>query len=92
MGFRFSPEFIKFLITKSDLKNHKQMSVDQFIVICVQIQKFTGEHHIRYVDYSFNKGVSGTQSTKISLHYVLLHSFLLDCRSQKKHQLSGCSG
>jgi hypothetical protein len=50
MGFRFSPEFVKFLITKSDLQNHKQMSVDQFIVVCVQIQKFTGEHHIRYVD------------------------------------------
>lgn len=41
MGFRFSPEFIKFLITKSDLKNHRVMSVDQFIVVCVQIQRFT---------------------------------------------------
>lgn len=51
MGFRFSPEFIKFLVTKSDLKNHKQMSVDQFIVICVQIQKFTGEHYTRYVHF-----------------------------------------
>lgn len=41
MGFRFSPEFTKFLITKSDVQNHRQMSVDQFIVVCVQIQKFT---------------------------------------------------
>lgn len=41
MGFRFSPEFIKLLIAKSDLQNHRQMSVDQFIVVCVQIQRFT---------------------------------------------------
>lgn len=41
MGFRFSPDFVKFLIHKSDLDNHRQMSVDQFIVVCVQIQRFT---------------------------------------------------
>ncbi|CAH0561887.1 unnamed protein product [Brassicogethes aeneus] len=41
MGFRFSPDFIKFLIQKSDLQNHRVMSVDQFIVVCVQIQRFT---------------------------------------------------
>ena len=43
MGFRFSPEFIKFLIARCDLQNHKHMSVDQFIVICIQIQRFTGK-------------------------------------------------
>ncbi|XP_066246937.1 peflin isoform X1 [Euwallacea similis] len=41
MGFRFSPEFTKFLIERSDLKLHKTMSIDQFIVTCVQIQRFT---------------------------------------------------
>lgn len=41
MGFRFSPEFVKFLIAKSDTENHRIMSVDQFIIICVQIQRFT---------------------------------------------------
>jgi len=41
MGFRFSPEFIKLLISKSDLQMHQKMSVDQFIVVCVQIQRFT---------------------------------------------------
>lgn len=43
MGFKFSPEFIKFLITKSDMQNHTKISVDQFIVLCVQIQRFTGK-------------------------------------------------
>ena len=43
MGFRFSPEFVKFLVSKSDFKTHSQMSVDQFIVVCVQIQRFTGK-------------------------------------------------
>ncbi|XP_076261433.1 peflin-like [Rhynchophorus ferrugineus] len=41
MGFRFSEEFIKFLIQKSDLQNHKTMSIDQFIVTCIQLQRFT---------------------------------------------------
>lgn len=41
MGFRFSPNFIKFLVSKSDPKTHKDVSVDQFIVLCIQIQRFT---------------------------------------------------
>ncbi|XP_012259965.1 peflin isoform X1 [Athalia rosae] len=41
MGYRFSPEFIKFLIKKSDFNQHESISVDQFIVVCVQIQRFT---------------------------------------------------
>jgi Ca2+-binding EF-hand superfamily protein len=41
MGFRFSPEFIKFLISKNDPANRREISVDQFIVLCVQIQRFT---------------------------------------------------
>jgi len=54
MGFRFSPEFIKFLILKCDLQNHKHMSADQFIVICVQIQRFTGKRQIEDVGCSLN--------------------------------------
>jgi hypothetical protein len=54
MGFRFSPEFIKFLITKSDLQNHKHMSVDQFIVICIQVQRFTGKLQLED-DHLFKK-------------------------------------
>ncbi|XP_053966647.1 peflin [Anastrepha obliqua] len=41
MGFRFTPEFINFLVKKSDPREHKEISVDQFIVLCVQIQRFT---------------------------------------------------
>lgn len=41
MGYRLSPEFIKFLIKKSDLQGHQSITVDQFIVLCVQIQRFT---------------------------------------------------
>lgn len=47
MGFQFSPEFVKFLIVKSDFKNHRRMSVDQFIVACVQIQRYTEEFRTR---------------------------------------------
>ncbi|KAF7989974.1 hypothetical protein HCN44_008648 [Aphidius gifuensis] len=41
MGYRFSQEFIKYLIAKSDFNQHQSITVDQFIVLCVQIQKFT---------------------------------------------------
>lgn len=34
MGFRFTPEFIKFLVGKCDPQTHKEVSVDQFIVLC----------------------------------------------------------
>lgn len=42
MGYRLSPGFIEFLIKKSDLSGHKSITIDQFIVLCVQIQRFTG--------------------------------------------------
>lgn len=43
MGYRFSPDFIRFLIKKSDFNQHESIGVDQFIVVCVQIQRFTGK-------------------------------------------------
>ena len=42
MGYKLSPEFITFLIKRSDKDHQKSITVDQFIVLCVQIQKFTG--------------------------------------------------
>lgn len=41
MGFRFSQEFIQFLVAKCDPATKKEVSVDQFILLCVQIQRFT---------------------------------------------------
>lgn len=41
MGFRFSQQFIQFLIQMSDPANKREVSVDQFIVLCVKIQRFT---------------------------------------------------
>ncbi|KAJ8722802.1 hypothetical protein PYW07_003982 [Mythimna separata] len=40
MGFRFTPEFVSFLVKRCDSKEGK-VSVDNFIVLCVQIQRFT---------------------------------------------------
>ena len=40
MGFRFSQQFVGFLISNND-PARRQISVDQFIVLCVQIQRFT---------------------------------------------------
>lgn len=41
MGFRFSQQFVQFLISVNDTRNRREISVDQFIVLCVKIQRFT---------------------------------------------------
>lgn len=38
MGFRFTPDFVNFLMKRCD---SGKVSVDSFIVLCVQIQRFT---------------------------------------------------
>ncbi|XP_058803461.1 peflin [Phymastichus coffea] len=47
MGYRFTPEFINFLIKRYDGNQNGNVTVDQFIVLCVQIQKFTEEFRRR---------------------------------------------
>ncbi|KAF3427440.1 hypothetical protein E2986_06510 [Frieseomelitta varia] len=47
MGYRLSPEFISFLIKKSDPNGHSYITIDQFIVLCVQIQRFTDAFRVR---------------------------------------------
>lgn len=41
MGFRFSQQFVQFLIQVNDPVNRREISVDQFIVLCVKVQRFT---------------------------------------------------
>ncbi|XP_076627103.1 penta-EF-hand domain containing protein peflin isoform X1 [Colletes latitarsis] len=50
MGYRLNPEFISFLIRKSDPAGHSSITVDQFIVLCVQIQRFTDAFRARDTD------------------------------------------
>ncbi|XP_014473023.1 PREDICTED: peflin isoform X2 [Dinoponera quadriceps] len=52
MGYRLSAEFIQFLIKKSDLQGHRSITIDQFIVLCVQIQRFTEAFRLRDADQS----------------------------------------
>ncbi|KAF7380716.1 hypothetical protein HZH66_014092 [Vespula vulgaris] len=41
MGYKVSPKFVQFLMQKCDPGNCQSMSVDQFIVFCIQLDKFT---------------------------------------------------
>lgn len=41
MGFRFSQQFVQFLIAVNDTRNRREISVDSFIVLCIKIQRFT---------------------------------------------------
>lgn len=50
MDIYFAPEFIRFLIKKSD-PNGKKMSLDQFVVTCIQIQRYTEEFRARDESY-----------------------------------------
>lgn len=45
MGFSFSPDFTKQLTIKSH--DHKEISVDEFIVLCVTIQRLTEAFRLR---------------------------------------------
>jgi len=99
MGFRFSPEFVKFLISRCDLQNHKHMSVDQFIVVCVQVQRFTGKRQIEDVGCSLNisqelmlilgsstwSAVTAyhTSNKIVILRHALLCAFVLHVRTQR---------
>lgn len=51
MDIHFSPEFISFLVTRCDPIN-RRISLSQFIVTCVQIQKYTDEFKNRDDNYS----------------------------------------
>ncbi|KAL5289479.1 PEF1 family protein [Megaselia abdita] len=47
MGFTFSPEFITFLVKKLDPIQNSRISVDNFIVVCVRLQRFTEAFRVR---------------------------------------------
>ncbi|XP_031634219.1 peflin [Contarinia nasturtii] len=45
MGFNFSPNFTKQLTSRSN--DHKEVSVDEFIVLCISIQRLTEAFRVR---------------------------------------------
>lgn len=45
MGFNFSPNFTKQLCSKSN--DHKDVTVDEFIVLCVTVQRLTEAFRVR---------------------------------------------
>lgn len=52
MDIYFSSDFIKFLIKKANADSTmKKMSLDQFIVTCIQIQRYTEEFRVRDENY-----------------------------------------
>ncbi|VEN44964.1 unnamed protein product [Callosobruchus maculatus] len=53
MDINFSPEFIRFLITRGNPKARK-ISLDQYIITCIQIQRFTDEFKRRDTSFSGN--------------------------------------
>lgn len=53
MDIHFSPQFIRFLITRNNPRA-KEISLDQYIVTCIQIQRFTDEFKSRDINFSGN--------------------------------------
>lgn len=45
MGFNFSPTFTQQLTSRSH--DHKEVSVDEFIVLCITIQRLTEAFRVR---------------------------------------------
>jgi len=46
MGYRFSPTFVRNVLTKFDVKN-KKLTLDNFIVVSVQIKRLTDSFRTR---------------------------------------------
>ncbi|KAL2723141.1 peflin [Vespula maculifrons] len=69
MGYKVSPKFVQFLMQKCDPGNCQSMSVDQFIVFCIQLDKFTGAFKARDTD---RKG-------SISIEFEDFLTIALDC-------------
>jgi len=67
MGYRFTPEFIKFLIQKSDFNHTDSITVDQFIVLCVQIQRFTDAFRSKDADQTGTITISFEDFLSIAL-------------------------
>ncbi|XP_057672091.1 peflin-like isoform X1 [Diorhabda carinulata] len=53
LDIHFSSDFIHFLVTRSN-PNAKKISLDQYIITCIQIQKFTDEFKRRDPNYTGN--------------------------------------
>ncbi|KAJ8974627.1 hypothetical protein NQ317_011948 [Molorchus minor] len=53
MNISFSPDFIRFLITKNNPKA-KKLSLDQYIITCIQIQRFSDEFKMRDKNFTGN--------------------------------------
>lgn len=45
MGFNFSPQFTQQLTAKSH--DHKEVTVDEFILLCVNVQRLTEAFRVR---------------------------------------------
>lgn len=71
MGYRFSPDFVKYLLTKSDFNQHQSITVDQFIVVCVQIQKFTGK-----LNFAMQKNIQSMKINYLPYCFFLFIYFL----------------
>jgi len=90
MGYRFTPNFVNFVIKMSDPVAKFRVSADQFVVICVQVQRFTGTKcsHISFIDVQTNISLIFTASFKaqdremkgiISISYEDYLSVALGC-------------
>ncbi|KAJ8681055.1 hypothetical protein QAD02_016842 [Eretmocerus hayati] len=52
LGYRFSREFVHTVMERYDETQNGSITVDQFIVLCVQVQKFTNEFKQRDTELS----------------------------------------
>lgn len=68
LDIHFSPDFIHFLITRNN-PNARKISLDQYLIICIQIQKFTDEF----------KGRDAALEGKIELGYEDFLELIMKC-------------
>ncbi|XP_028522668.2 peflin isoform X2 [Apis cerana] len=77
MGYRLSREFISFLIKKSDPTGHSTITIDQFIVLCVQIQRFTDAFRIRDNEQTGIITIGFEDFLGVALNYILMKTSMI---------------
>lgn len=71
MGFKFSNEFARMLIDVNDPVNRRVITIDQFVVVCVKIQRLTDFFRVRDVNQNGEIRLSYEDFIKITLEILL---------------------
>lgn len=70
MGFRFSPQFIAHMMKSSGSDDHNRINREQFIIMCVKLQRFTDQFRERDKDRNGIVTIDFEDFIKVTLNCI----------------------